>query len=194
MIKAVIFDCFGVLYPDVYWTIIHMYSTDFDAQRNYFHDLIRRADSGIIDKETLWDELSDALGITRATLDGDIDHLNGLDKSFMQYVYELKNKGYKTSLISNIGQDSMERIFYDYDLDQYFDDTVLSSSVNLLKPNPAIFKLAADRLELSPEECVFTDDVADNIKGAKEAGMQTILFTHYKDFKNQLDTLLQQAT
>ena len=57
-----------------------------------------------------------------------------------------------------------------------FRDIVVSGDEKLLKPEAAIFRLCLDRNGLKAEDCVFIDDVARNIDGARAAGIDAILF------------------
>jgi putative hydrolase of the HAD superfamily len=52
---------------------------------------------------------------------------------------------------------------------------VISGEVGLHKPQPEIFLLAAERLGVDPAECVFVDDLRENVAGAEEVGMTAIL-------------------
>jgi putative hydrolase of the HAD superfamily len=58
-----------------------------------------------------------------------------------------------------------------------FDDGVFSSQVKLIKPDPEIFALAAQRFGLPPAELVFFDDVPANVAAAQAAGWQGMHFT-----------------
>ena len=42
------------------------------------------------------------------------------------------------------------------------------------KPQPEIYRLAAERLGVAPEECVFVDDLRENCEGAEAVGMTAI--------------------
>lgn len=68
-----------------------------------------------------------------------------------------------------------------------FDTFVSSAHVGLRKPDPRIYQLALDKLSeevrkkegpsaapLKPEEVVFLDDIGENLKAAKAAGMKTV--------------------
>jgi HAD superfamily hydrolase (TIGR01509 family) len=57
-----------------------------------------------------------------------------------------------------------------------FDDAVVSGDVGLAKPDPAIYRLAAERLGVAPAACLFIDDMARNIEGARQAGMTGHLY------------------
>ena len=55
-----------------------------------------------------------------------------------------------------------------------FDVVVESAVERLRKPDPAIYKLACERLGLQPAGCVFLDDIGRNLKPAAAMGMRTI--------------------
>jgi putative hydrolase of the HAD superfamily len=52
---------------------------------------------------------------------------------------------------------------------------VISAVVGLHKPEPEIYRLAAERLAQPPESCVFIDDLRENCAGAEAVGMTAIL-------------------
>ena len=83
---------------------------------------------------------------------------------------------YKTAVLSN-ADGSLVRTLRDshgvYDL---FDDVVCSADVGMAKPDPRIYALAARRIGLRPEECVFIDDLAQNVAAARGAGMHGVHF------------------
>jgi epoxide hydrolase-like predicted phosphatase len=56
-------------------------------------------------------------------------------------------------------------------LEEHFDVLVISAEVGLRKPDPAIYRLACDRLGLAPERCAFVDDLPHNVEVAREVGM-----------------------
>ncbi len=57
---------------------------------------------------------------------------------------------------------------------EHFDDVVISAEVGLRKPDPAIFRLAAERLAVPASGCVFVDDLDLNVAAARELGMTAI--------------------
>jgi putative hydrolase of the HAD superfamily len=73
--------------------------------------------------------------------------------------------------------------------DELFDAVVISGEVGLRKPQPEIYELAATRLGLRPEECVFVDDLAPNIRGAATTGMVGILHRDPEATLAELETL-----
>lgn len=77
-----------------------------------------------------------------------------------------------------------------FDQKKLFDEILMSGDVNMIKPDPRIFKLMAEKLNLRPEECIMIDDVADNINGARIAGMHGVVFFNPEQIKNDINNLL----
>jgi HAD superfamily hydrolase (TIGR01509 family) len=82
---------------------------------------------------------------------------------------------YRCSVLSNADVSLRGRLKDDLALDHLFDDVVVSAEVGMAKPRPEIFRLAADRLGLAPEACVFVDDWDKNVEAARAVGMQAVL-------------------
>jgi FMN phosphatase YigB (HAD superfamily) len=57
-----------------------------------------------------------------------------------------------------------------------FDQVVEAARLGVLKPDPEAFRLAAAEIGEPPGRCLFVDDLAVNLEGAREAQMQTLLF------------------
>lgn len=55
-----------------------------------------------------------------------------------------------------------------------FDHVIESSVEGVRKPDPEIYRIALDRLQVKPDECIFLDDLGINLKPAKAMGMKTI--------------------
>ena len=55
-----------------------------------------------------------------------------------------------------------------------FDHIIESSKAGVRKPEPRIYEMMCDALDVPPEACVFLDDLGVNLKPAKDMGMRTI--------------------
>ena len=87
-------------------------------------------------------------------------------------VKELRAAGMLTGLISN----SWSTAHYDRQLlAELFDTAVISAEVRMHKPQPEIYRLAADRLGVEPAQCIFVDDLRENCEGAEAVGMTALL-------------------
>jgi putative hydrolase of the HAD superfamily len=84
----------------------------------------------------------------------------------------LRAAGLRTALLSNSwGCDEYPR----EDFPGLFDTVVLSGEVGMRKPEPEIFRHAAQTLGLPPGECVFIDDMPANVAAAQACGMTAVL-------------------
>ena len=83
-----------------------------------------------------------------------------------------RRAGIRTGLVSNSwGEEGYDRTRFA----ELFDAVVISGEIGIRKPAPEIYSLAAERLGRPPERCVFVDDLAGNLKPAREIGMATVL-------------------
>lgn len=86
-------------------------------------------------------------------------------------VRDIRNGGLQTGLVSN----SWSTAHYDRELlGEIFDEVVISAEVGLHKPQPEIYRLASERLEVEPGKCVFVDDLRENCEGAEAVGMTAV--------------------
>lgn len=83
---------------------------------------------------------------------------------------------FKVSILSNADSSLVERLKDGMNIHHWFDDVISSADVGLAKPDPGIYRLAAERLELEVEECLFIDDAERNVVAAREVGMSAIHF------------------
>lgn len=99
-------------------------------------------------------------------------------------VSNLRKAGCKTAIISNTEMPVVKII--DKQICDYMDVTVLSCLEGTAKPGRKIYDLTLDRLGIPAQEAIFIDDKQPNIDGAKQAGLQTILFKSTEKFKKDI--------
>lgn len=99
-------------------------------------------------------------------------------------IHTLFEAGYSLGLISNGKTPFQENNFQALGLSEYFSCVLVSEAVGLRKPQAEIFKMACQQLNVLPEQCIMIGDneIAD-IQGAKNIGMQTILFNAEQEIK-----------
>lgn len=91
---------------------------------------------------------------------------------------ELDSAGVPLFAITNFSGEFFPPFRVKYpDMFDRFRDIVVSGDEKMMKPDPAIYRLALDRFGLRPEEAVFVDDNRDNVAGAAALGIHGILFT-----------------
>ena len=92
-----------------------------------------------------------------------------------ELVEELKDNGYGIYLLSNASVRQHE-YWPRVPGSELFDGTFISADEGIMKPHPDYYLRAMDRFGLTPEECVFIDDVPANVEGAMTCGIHGIVF------------------
>jgi len=85
---------------------------------------------------------------------------------------ELRERRYRLGLISNLFPNEPQWVT-EMELAPLFDALIFSCEVGMLKPEPAIYVLCAERMGVEPQQCVFVDDQPTYLAGAKAVGMTT---------------------
>ena len=94
--------------------------------------------------------------------------------------------GIPTCLVSN----SWVMDHYTEEIRALFDAIVISAEVGLHKPQREIYLLAAERVGVAPERCVFVDDLRENCEGAATVGMTAVLHRDPSQTIERLESLL----
>ncbi len=72
-----------------------------------------------------------------------------------------------------------------------FKGIVVSADLHIIKPDARIYQYLLDTYHLKAGECLFLDDVAANVEGAKAVGMQSLQFqNNYDEIENYLDKMV----
>jgi epoxide hydrolase-like predicted phosphatase len=178
---AVLFDFGGVLTTSV-WDSFAAFcrseGLDPDAIKNLFRtdpaalEDLRGLETGELSESDFEATFGRRLGLKNP--DGLIDSMFvGMKPvpSMVDAVREIRASDLMTGLVSN----SWSTAHYDRRLlAELFDAVVISAEVGLHKPQPEIYLLAAERLEVEPAECIFVDDLRENCEGAEAVGMTAI--------------------
>lgn len=90
-------------------------------------------------------------------------------------VRRVRAAGYRTALLTNNAREWEPSWRALLPVDELFDVVLDSSVVGLRKPDPAIYRLACERLGVELAECLFVDDLACNVDAARELGMEALL-------------------
>jgi putative hydrolase of the HAD superfamily len=180
---AAIFDFGGVLTTSVWDSFAAFCRSEGlepDAVKNLFSTdpealaALRQLEMGRSSEEEFEAEFGRLLGLDHP--EGLIDSMfEGMkpEPAMVDAVREIRSGSIKTGMLSN----SWSVDHYDRDLlAELFDDVVISAEVQLHKPQPEIYRLAAKRLEVAAEKCIFVDDLRENCEGAEAVGMTSIRF------------------
>jgi HAD hydrolase, family IA, variant 3 len=189
MIRAVIFDCFGVLYGG---SIEVLMASSPPDRRAELEDINKQSDYGYISRQEFIAEVARLSEQTPAQINALLEQAHVRNSELIAMIHTLRQRypAIKVGLLSNVGSDTIERLFTPDELRELFDAVVLSYAEHVAKPSREAFELAADRLGVSPGQCVMIDDRLDNCSGAEAAGMHAILHTANSRTMAELEELL----
>ncbi len=189
MVKAVIFDMFE--------TLVSLYRCE-----QYFGEHMCR-DMGITEERfrEIWDASEGERSIGAKRLEDTVREIMEKNGVFAQDLFEsivrkrsesrrkvfdcyredikpmlgaLRERGVKVALITNCFSEEAVAI-KDSDLYPFFDVPILSFDEGLMKPDPAIYRLALDRLGVEPGECLYVGDGGSHeLEAALDAGMKPL--------------------
>ena len=103
---------------------------------------------------------------------------------------QLKSEGYKLYGLTNWCS-KVYLTMAQFPIFKLLDGQVISSEEHVIKPEPEIYQRLFTRFNLKPEECIFTDDRAENIEGGRRLGMDGIVFKDAKQYERELKELLK---
>lgn len=184
-IKAIIFDCFGVLVADS----MNLFCDTYLSDRPEVVAEIRRLDHLSTEGKMTWDALVDELvrlsGINHDEVNRVLD-INPPNLPLFDYIAKELKPHYQLGFLSNAADDWLNELFTSGQL-ALFDDFVLSYQHNMRKPDTAIFELAASRLGVLPSECILVDDVGAYCQGAREVGMSAVQYVSLDQTKSDIE-------
>ncbi|WP_349958174.1 HAD family hydrolase [Rhizobium sp. ZPR3] len=140
---------------------------------------------GLVDKQKLYPRLAATFGMNResgALLLSDFQtrypYFARPSIGALEMLIALQARGLKTAIISNGHTDVQSAKIEITGLGNVVDLVVISEDVGLRKPDPRIFQLAAERLDVAPARCIFVGDNPEaDVRGAESAGMRGVFYS-----------------
>jgi len=194
MIKTVIFDLGKVIIP-------------FDFTRGYrameglckypaadipkrigATDLVTRFECGLVEPEDFVNQLCQSLEL-KVDYNGFCEIWSGIfspDPLIPESMLAGIRERFRLLLLSNTNAIHFKMLKEKYGLLRHFDDMVLSYEVGALKPSPLIYREAIARAQCQPEECFFTDDIAEYVEAARKEGMDAVQFQSRGQLEGEL--------
>ena len=189
MIRAVIFDCFGVIITDALQAIRQELMRTNPEGAAAIKDIVAANNHGFIEPGESYDRIAAILGLSTPDFRRQVAKGEVRNDELLHYILQLRGS-YKTAMLSNIAGSSLARRFPNDELSTYFDVVIASSDIGYAKPEPEAYEITADRLGLRCDECVFVDDRELFCEGATAVGMQAIVYTDFTQVTASLNRLL----
>jgi epoxide hydrolase-like predicted phosphatase len=187
MIKAIIFDCFGVLTTDGWLAFKKRHFRDNKELAVKATELNRAANASTLSYQDFLVAIAQLAGITAGEVQKEIES-NISDEEVFDYIKTLKPK-YKIGLLSNVATNQLQKLFTNEQI-AVFDGISLSYETGAVKPDPRAYKLAAEKLGVQTSECIFIDDQQKHVDGAQAVGMPAVLYQDFDQMKSELEKIL----
>ena len=193
-IRAVIFDLGRVLVDvDTARLARNVFGRDdvTDTQKAIHHimadDLVQAFHAGSIEPEAFWRRLTDRLGVkmsfSRFTLAW-CDIFSPMPES-ERVVRELAPR-VKLGLLSDTDPLHWQYLREHYSFLRAFQRPTLSFEVGATKPDPRVFSAAVRNVGVPPAECLYIDDLAANVEGARRSGLDAMQFISAQQLRDVL--------
>ena len=180
----IVFDLGGVVFnwqPDA---IIRSIFEDTDIQDLIRKEIFEHTDWVELDRGTI--ELEQAIdrGATRTGLPSeDIERLLGAVPRFLtpieatiDLIHDLSHTENRLFVLSNMHLASIAYLEQHHAIWDLFDGIVISSRIQMVKPELQIYEYLLKLYRLEPSETVFIDDLRENLLAASSVGIKTIQF------------------
>ena len=193
MIKAIIFDCFGVLIGRGFDETYRYAGGDSHKDHDFIEALLEQSNRGQISETKFKNQICNRLGITLQAYERAIQEAEQPNFELFEYIKKLRQQ-YKTAVLSNVNSGVIEQRIPEPWLEQCFDEVIISADVGYIKPDPEIYEHTAKKLGAKLNECIFIDDRVGYVEAAKNIGMQAILYQDFIQMKQELTKFISYKT
>ena len=181
--RYILFDLYGLFYnlksPRLFAAIAQRVGAEPEELRPLFSRTYRPDyDAGLLSAQEYWRLIGTDLGIEidwRDAVSAEMDTFAGVKEEMVEFLRELRDADIAVGLLSNEPLELTRRT-RTREWISLFEPAMFSCEMGMIKPDPAIFELALERIravmgeDLRPEDVLFTDDTRRNIEAARELG------------------------
>ena len=181
MYRALLFDLDGTLaetdslHLPTWVDVLRPYGIEIDEE--FYRERISGRSNSKIVEDLLPDlsakegrDLADAKEASFRERADELEPLPGL----LDFMREAKDRGLSLALVTNAPEENVEAMLLALELREYFDEVVLSDEVGPVKPDPAPYRAALDRLGVAPEEALAFEDSTSGIASSVRVGIPTV--------------------
>lgn len=187
MIKAIIFDCFGVLTTDTWHAFIDSLPPEADVEAA--RELNRAYDAGLISREVFLENVEYVTGSRPQEVEKLLSSEVTKNTALLAYIRDLR-PNYAIGMISNIATNWVRDSFLTPEEQALFDQMIFSYEVGMTKPDPRIYMLICERLRIGPHEAIMVDDIDRYVMAAKAEGLKGVVYKDFSQAKTEIDLLL----
>jgi putative hydrolase of the HAD superfamily len=197
MIRGIIFDYGNVIaefHPERFLAAIAPRSSlsPSELKRLFYHDasLVVHYESGMIDSEEFFRRVVEAcrLKISQEEFHLAFTNIFTPIPATQSLIKRLKPH-FKLGLLSNTNPWHYEAEIATLEVFPLLDAVTLSYEVGAMKPAEKIYRDALGKLQLKADECVYIDDIAENVEAARRLGMHAIQYVSHEQLLASLRSL-----
>ena len=185
MIKAIIFDFYGVIRSDEYHSWLHRHGLNTNQG---YADANRQMNQGQTTLEEFLEKLSDISGLSVESIHREIVSNSLLNKAMLDLIFKLKPK-YKIAILSNASSPHLRESLAKTGTEKLFDAVVISSELGITKPDTSIFNYCLDKLDVTADEAIYIDDNQRFVDAANKLGLTAYCYSGTDDLKQHLSKL-----
>lgn len=183
-VRAVLFDIGGVLEATPPLGILEEWERQLGLESGEIamrlFDVFEAGSLGTISERDVYSSVRARLRLDEAQVDAFMDdiwteYLGTLNVGLVEYFRRLRPR-FRTGIISNsfVGARRKEQALYGFE--DMTDLIIYSHEAGMSKPDPRIYTLACDHLDVLPEQAIFLDDSETAVDGAQKVGMRAVVF------------------
>jgi putative hydrolase of the HAD superfamily len=196
-LKWLMLDLGGVIIN--HWKLIDgwigKYKVNHWQMAEAMNHFIVEAEEGEISFTDFWQKVLDEVGLGDKLKEFMKLFLSGmeLNQPLLKLVGEWKKKGLKMMMVSNNLRGYVKWAVTYYQLDKYFDLAMNSAEIGARKPDKEFYERALKETGVRAEECLFVDDLEENIEGAEKVGIKGFWFRNFEESVLKLKEVVENA-
>ena len=194
MKKTIVFDLGGVL---VDWNRRYLYQkifSDQDELEYFLREICSLEWNAQMDVDKSFLDATDDLVLKYPEYETQIrayfsrweEMIRGDIPGTVEILGELKENSYPLAALSNWSSETFPRVKDQYEFLDWFSPLVISGYIGYKKPDPEPFQILLHELNLNAEDCIFIDDMEDNIQEARRQGFEAIQFSSPEQLRADL--------
>ena len=186
MIKAIVFDYFGVIIPDgPVQSWLRKNTSSPEPAIQILKDLSLKWDLGETEYPEFNNILSKYTGIPVDQVFHTLFESIEIYKDTIELIKSLK-KNYKIILLSNGPKENPHLMLKHQNIENLFDEIIISAEHKIMKPDPKIYELMLSVGKIDASQALFIDDRQINVDSANSLGIKSLLFTDALTLKKDL--------
>lgn len=190
MKKAIIFDCFGVLYVHHGPEYLKNHAPNYQQIKYQIEEIIKAANYNFISGQEGLDKLSELTNLSKDRLKKGLAKGFGMNRRLVKYIESELRPKFKIAMFSNTSWGTMDKYFSKKEREKLFDLAIVSAETGLVKPNPSAYMDVCKKLGVDTSEAIMIDDNFENCRGAELAGLHSIKYDGFVHMQKSLNNLL----